>query len=127
VNRTWLTLGICGLVVLLVGGSVQASDWGLPNLNPFSSPASKRSNQPSMWTKMSRGTKDFFSRTYDVLTPWETDAQKARSQNSRSSGFSANSGKSSSQSRSPFGNWWRTEEPPNQPQTVSEWLKQPRP
>ena len=121
-NRTWLTFGICGLVVLMLVGPVQGSDWSLPNLNPFRATTPKRSNQPSTWTKMSRSTKNFFSRTYDVLTPWDTDAEKARTQKS-----SRNSTKSSEQGKSLFSSWWSVEEEPKKPQTVSEWLKQPRP
>ena len=121
-NRTWLMLGICGLVVLMLVGSVRANDWSLPNLNPFHSTTPKRSNQPSTWTKMSQNTKNFFSRTYDVLTPWDTDAEKARDQRSK-----RNSGKSGNQGKSMFGSWWNVEEEPQKPQTVSEWLKQPRP
>jgi hypothetical protein len=122
VNRTWLTLGICGLVVLMLVGPVRGSEWSLPNLNPFRATESKRSNQPSAWTKMSRNTKNFFSRTYDVLTPWDTDAEKARDRKS-----TRNSSKSNNQEKSLFSSWWSAEEEPKRPQTVSEWLKQPRP
>jgi hypothetical protein len=122
VNRAWLPWGICGLVVLMLVGPVRGSDWSLPNLNPFSSTTPKRSNQPSTWSKMSRNTKTFFSRTYDALTPWDTDAEKARAQKA-----SRNSGKSNNQSKSPFSSLWSAEEEPKKPQTVSDWLKQPRP
>jgi hypothetical protein len=103
-------------------GPVRGSEWSLPNLNPFRATASKRSNQPSTWTKMSRNTKTFFSRTYDVLTPWDTDAEKARSPKS-----TRNASKSDNQGKSLFSSWWSAEEEPKKPQTVSEWLKQPRP
>jgi hypothetical protein len=127
VNRTHFTLGICGLVVLSVVTSARANDWSLSSLNPFSSPPPKRSNEPSTWTKMSQGTKNFFSRTYDVLTPWETEAEKSRAQRSRSTRPLTNTRKTSSENTSFFSGWWGAEEKPQQPRTVSEWLKQPRP
>lgn len=122
VNRPWSNLLIGSLVVLMLVGTAQASDWNLPNLNPFQTSNTKRPSQPSVWNRMTNGTKNFFARTYDVLTPWETEAQKNRAQSSRSSG-----GKSGSQRNPMFRSWWAAEEEPRQPQTVSDWLKQPRP
>jgi hypothetical protein len=123
VNRQWSNLLIGSLVVLMLAGTAQASDWNLPNLNPFQASTTKRPNQPSVWTRMSNGTKNFFAKTYEVLTPWETDAKKGRSHQSRS----AAGGQSGSQKNPLFRSWWAAEEEPRQPQTVSEWLKQPRP
>lgn len=122
VNRQWSNLLIGSLIVLMLVGTAQASDWSLPNLNPFQASNTRGSHQPSVWTRMTNGTKNFFSRTYDVLTPWETEAQKRRSQPSRSS-----AGRSDGQRNPIFRNWWAAEEEPRQPQTVSDWLKQPRP
>jgi len=77
---------------------------------------------------MSNGTKSFFSKTYDVLTPWDTEAEKARSnQKSRTSRPLSNTGRATPEKKSFLTSWWAPEEEPQKPRTVSEWLSQPRP
>jgi hypothetical protein len=128
VNRLCLTLGICGLAFMFWAGSARANDWSLPSLNPFGSAPPKRSNEPSTWTKMSNGTKNFFSKTYDVLTPWDTEAEKVQAkQKSRNARPLSNTGRAAPEKKSFLTSWWATEEKPKQPKTVSEWLSQPRP
>ncbi len=68
----------------------------------------------------SRGTRDFFSRTYDALTPWETENQRRRRQAAQRSGRRP-------EPRSIWSRLFVPEPEPRPPQTVSEWLSQPRP
>ena len=68
------------------------STWYTPRLPEIPKPSmpkfgggskrKSRSNQPSTITKMTEGTKDFFAKSYDVLTPWDNDSRSAKS-NSR--------------------------------------------
>lgn len=155
VNRARLTLGICCLLCTVLANSAAAEDhWKLPNLNPFkksekrttstsqnglklsklgTTPNSglssrKRSNEPSTWSKVTQGTKGFFSKTYDVLTPWDTEAEKAQARKARSPALFSNTGSNKKPEKKAFlTGWLHDEEEPRQPQTVSEWLAQPRP
>ncbi len=83
----------------------EESGWKLPNLNPFKSEKKRtsarvsddswmalpkvptlpgfksgksrvRRKEPSTFAKMTEGTKDFFGKTYDVLTPWDNNKPK---------------------------------------------------
>jgi hypothetical protein len=121
--------------------------WKMPNLNPFPSkparsparPAQKSSwwsppkmpgflstpprrpgpSQPSMFSKMTQGTKSAMSKTYDVLTPWDNKKPKKPATQISSGGNSSNS-------QGGFFGWFTPKEEPRTP-TVNEWLNQPRP
>lgn len=97
---------ILAIAIALSFGMCHAEDgWKLPSLNPFKSEKKRASarvsddswmsmpkvpkmpgfksgksrsgrKEPSTFTKMSRGTKNFFDKTYDVLTPWDNDQPK---------------------------------------------------
>ena len=90
-------------LALPVAGRGEEGGWKMPNLNPFSSkskpqtaaraaspPTSgwkmpklwpaptaatprKKPSQPSAWSKMTSGTKNFFAKTADALTPWDNN------------------------------------------------------
>ena len=154
-THTRLTLSIFCLVCTVIVTSVTAEEqWKLPNLNPFNksekpargadqggskiptldlssgfgAPTRKRSSEPSTWTKVTQGTKSFFSKSYDVLTPWDTKAEKARAQRARSPLQFSNTGRQKKEKKSFLTSWLpEKEEERRQPQTVSEWLAQPRP
>lgn len=74
------------LLCLLVATPAQADwpSWKLPSLNPFAKketpqrrtvarPASTRSQQPGTLQRMTNGTRNFFSKTADALTPWDNN------------------------------------------------------
>jgi hypothetical protein len=143
VNRPRIWVSTIAITWLLVGSTSRA-EWTMPNLNPFSKPAStsrtekktsllkmpkwkvfgssetRRSQPkpPSTWDKMTDGTKEFLGKTKDVLTPWDDPPSRnagRRSDKPKESGTAA------------FFTGWFKEEEPQRPRTVSEWLSQPRP
>jgi hypothetical protein len=108
----------------------RSSMFSLPSLPKPSMPAlpsfgksrsAPRRGQPSMISKVSDGTKGFFHKTYDVLTPWDNDKQKppthmgGRKKPSRSS-----------KKESWFG-WFGDEEEDYRIESVNEFLSLPRP
>jgi hypothetical protein len=104
----------------------QPGGFVLPTLDATEQPGVIHRGQApgaSPWARFTQGTKNFFSRTYDVLTPWETENEKARARrqavNHRSSGKKPQP--------SFWSGWFGGQEEPPQPRTVSEWLAQPRP
>ena len=138
-SRLFSLLGASVLLAVLVCPAQAESGWKLPNLNPFSkktnSSASKKSSfkmpslipswgekkshssQPSTWSKMTDGTKDFFSKTADMLNPWDTPSSKKTH-----SSFNKKKEK-----KSLFASWFSQKEEPRKPRSVAEFLKQPRP
>jgi hypothetical protein len=123
----------------------------MPNLNPFASksadaaPAksgegfkmpsllpswakkdSKKPSQPSTWSKISDGTKQFFVKTKDVLTPWDDDSKKA-DKPGISQRFHMGGSAKKTEKKSFFTSWIPEKEEPKKPRSVSEFLKQPRP
>jgi len=74
---------------------------------------------PSTVDRVSTGTKNFFSKTYDVLTPWDNDKPKkpsTQTKTARKPGASAQS------------SWWPWSKPdePKDVQTVNEFIALPR-
>lgn len=146
--RTPWACGLCCLA--FAAGPVGAAEgWEMPSLNPFRSssaaapaaaqddggfklpkldlkpgsekPARARSTEPSAWSKMTTGTKDFFGKSYDVLTPWDTEAEKAKSRRE------ASMGRKKVPKKSFLTSWMSDDPPPQKPKTVSQFLAQPRP
>lgn len=124
------------------------SGWKLPNLNPFSSSPKRtkarvsdnswmsmpkvpsmpgfkrgasrsRKQQPSTMTKMTQGTKNFFSKTYDVLTPWDNNAPKKPPTR-------LGTRRKPDESEGGLFSWFGSDEP-EEPQTVGDFLRQGRP
>ena len=144
-----MALVVCCIVPFLLVGNLHAEDgWKLPNLNPFKKGTTtsksssalelpklglpmvkpKSSNKPSGLSKVAKGTKDFFAKSYDVLTPWDTEAEKAQDRRENSPMLFSNTGTSQKkEEKSMFASWFVQEEEPAKPRTVSEWLAQPRP
>ena len=146
-SRTRLTwgLGFLSFVILLSPLRAEENSWLqepfaqapcwqpepllLPTLEPEPSEILLRGQMPGAgaWRRVSegtrsvsRGTRDFFSRTYDALTPWETENQRLRRQAAQRSGRRP-------EPRSIWSRMFASEPEPRSPQTVSEWLSQPRP
>lgn len=106
------------------GNQKQASPslWPIrPKGNPSLWP--QQSSGQSTWNKMTQGTKNAMAKTADFLNPFD-DANDNQGYNPTGS-----RGITNSQQKSSGGSWlWPFSEPePEKPQTVSEWMKQPRP
>jgi hypothetical protein len=103
--------------------------WKMPSLWPKAS-ASSRPGQPSAWQKMTSGTKNFFSKTADALTPWDRKpATPPRSVTGSNSVFTNNASKAAEKKNSSSifpASWWSSDKQ-EQPKSVSEFLSQPRP
>ena len=143
------TLCVAFLLVTLTARA--ESTWKLPDLNPFNNaPKSKTAkkstslfklpelswpgkgggkrsstNKPSTWNRVSNGTKNFFSKTKEVLTPWDNSSKKTGNSSIRNR-FGMTT-KKKEKSSSFFTGWLTKEEEPKRARTVSEWLSQPRP
>ncbi len=142
-------------VVLFVGLNTLRADDGfsLPNLNPFApkkaasnsvttrvsdeparapKKAPRDPNAPSTWDKMTTGTKNFFTKTGDVLMPWKKPAtpstQRVRPTGTRNTySGSSMSKRPETKKKSLFSSWFGSKEEPKQPEDVNEFLAQPRP
>jgi hypothetical protein len=148
------------LAALPLAASAADGGWGLPNLNPFAGsstskakpptstrvsdgssgwqmpsllPSGRASRRPaglSTWQRMSSGTKSFFSKTADVLTPWDNaKEEKPVVASGRGSTFNstANRKPPTESTGSWLTSWWTVEEETPRPKTVSDFLAQPRP
>jgi hypothetical protein len=105
----------------------------VPSLLPQSAARPKRkSNQPTTWNRMTKGTRSFFSKTTDVLTPWDnqkpvttpnvTGSNTAFTRNHRPK---TDSKEQKSGSVLPA-SWWGSDKG-TEPKTVNDFLSQPRP
>jgi len=143
----------CPLTVIGADGA-----WKMPNLNPFggtgsgasSAPTSgwkmpkmwpstgkstaatrakkRQANQPSTWNRMSKGTQQFFSKTADAVTPWDTKKVEPAPRLTGSNSVFSQSTKKPKKSDVAPASWWggseKTSEPPK---TVNDFLSMPRP
>lgn len=96
----------------------------LPSFTTKRTSAARRSapsHSPSMWDKMTQGTKDFFSKTYDVLTPWDNHKSAPAKPPTQLGGTSR-------PSKSKGSSWfsWPKSDEPKEPRTVNEFIAQPR-
>ena len=106
------------------------SGWKVPNLLPKSSTAKRRKNQPSTMTKMTQGTKKFFSQTADALNPFDdkpVEQPKITGSNSiftqQRKAFEAEK----KQNEISAASWWGGEKKDSKPKSVNDFLSQPRP
>jgi len=133
----------------------EGSSWKMPNLNPFSgksgsatrsgsaptsgwhvpklwqttkSPARAKSKaQASTWGQMTNGTQQFFSKTADVLTPWDNKKPAPPPKITGSNSvFSQNKPKDKKSEGVAPASWWSTEKN-DAPKSVNEFLSRPRP
>ena len=106
------------------------SGWKLPNLLPKSNAAQRRSNQPGTMTRMTQGTKQFFSKTADVLNPFDDRPVEQPKITGSNSIFTqqrkALEAEKKSNSISPA-SWWGGEKKSSKPKSVNDFLSQPRP
>lgn len=92
------------------------------NTRPVSTGRSvPRRAEPSMTTKVTQGTKNFFSKTYDVLTPWDNNdppppPRYGASKPKQKKGFDWD-----------VLNLFGDDEPEQEITSVNEWLALPRP
>jgi hypothetical protein len=151
-SRLFGLVGIVTLLAILPSAAQAESNWKFPNLNPFSknsdtdgekakssrfqmprllpawgAKSSRRSSEPSTWNKLTTGTKEFFSKTADVLTPWDTAAEKKAGNSSISNRFTSRNYREKEKKESFFTGWIPKKNEPKQPRSVSEFLKRPRP
>ncbi len=151
-----LQLGIvavaAGLVLPLVAAAEEGSGWKLPNLNPFSRkgapPTSARISDdgwrlpgsgaksaqakpkgPSVWQRMTTGTKTMLSKTADALNPFDdaSDNQPVRVTGSRNA-FRQAAAKKNAKTGSFLPSLWSWgQEEDDRPKDVNSFLSQPRP
>lgn len=157
-NKQCLSFSIAVAIVIagVSAAPAEESAWKLPNLNPFASKAqpptaarapksgggslpriwpkssaTKRpTGQPTALDKMTRGTKQFFSKTADALNPWddekERSAPRASGSNSAISRATKKKTESSGSGLLPA-SWWSSDEKDPRDKTVNDFLARPRP
>lgn len=147
--RLAMVLSLVFVLVLASSLPAEESGWKMPNLNPFaakksSPPASKskgwgmpklwpqstakKPTQPSTFSKMQTGTKQFFSKTADVLNPFDDANDPPKSSTSSSwNPFRSASTSGSTPAKKSSWMWGAEEEEPSGPRTVNEFLAQPKP
>jgi hypothetical protein len=100
----------------------------------------KPPGEPSAWQKFNQGTKSFFNKTADVLTPWDNDekpsAQMPRATGSRrvyngspsASNASRSAYRAEPKKKSWIPSWFsKDDDEIQQPRTVNGFIAQPRP
>jgi hypothetical protein len=110
-------------VALLAGlqASAVRAEWSLWPWGK-SEPVKSSRPQPSAWSKMSTGTKQMWSKTVDAVTPGSPSPHRKASMTTRK----APSQKSRKAKKGWINSWFGSNEKEG-PQTVNEFLKQPRP
>jgi hypothetical protein len=153
-SRLFKLIGVLMLLIIVPCVARAESNWQFPNLNPFAKKSdaaaesekssrfkmptllpsfgeksNRRSSEPSTWNKLTTGTKEFLGKTADVLTPWDTAAEKKARNSSVSDRFPSRNyrEKEVEKKESIFTSWLPEKKEPERPRSVSEFLKQPRP
>jgi len=78
-----------------------------------------------MMTKVSDGTKSFFHKTYDVLTPWDSDTPPKPP--THMSGRKKPSARTSKKEKGSLFNWFGQNDEEERIDSVHEFLALPRP
>lgn len=103
----------------------------LPSLPSINLLPKQKPGQPSTWQKMNKGTKDFFSKTVDVLTPWDNEPAKPANSNltgsRRTYSGSPSQAKKSEPKKSYFPSLFSPKTEKKEIHTANDWLAQPRP
>jgi hypothetical protein len=103
--------------------SDEKSGIGLPHMSlpglSSKSAAPKRKSEPSTLAKMNQGTKDFFGKTKDVLMPWSKSSTKSAVHNGSS--------KKPAKKKSFLTSWIPQKKVEKKPQTMRDFLGDPRP
>jgi hypothetical protein len=107
--------------------SDKGSGWHVPSMKmpsmPFAGSSKRkksRSNEPSMATKVTQGTKDMFSKSVDAITFWDND-----SKGSKGSAKKRSSARTARKDSSFFG--FSNDDDEQQINSVNEFLGEPRP
>jgi hypothetical protein len=110
------------------------SGWKMPNLLPKSSGLPKRSaakrqsNQPGTFTKMTQGTQRFFSKTADVLNPFDDKpAEQPKITGSNSIFTQQRKAAEAKQDSSVSPASWFGGEKSTKDKSVNDFLSRPRP
>lgn len=76
--RKWMNLALLGLFALALSGSPAKAEWGL--YNPFAAKPAKKTakKEPSTLSKMNHSTQQFFSKTADLLNPFDDAGAKKK-------------------------------------------------
>ena len=104
----------------------------VPSLSPQAAAKSKRRSNPTTFDRMTKGTRTFFNKTADALTPWD-NKQPAPTPNITGSNTAFTRGnrpkKETNEPKSGSilpASWWGSEKE-DKPKTVNDFLSQPRP
>jgi hypothetical protein len=107
------------------------SGFKLPSMKmPKLSSSPKPPGQPSAMQKVGRSTKNFFSKTADVLTPWDNDkktAPRARTATGVRRTYAGSPSAEKEEKKSFLPNWFSKKDAPEEPRTVNGFIAQPRP
>lgn len=149
-------LALVVLMTLGAAPAVRGEGWKMPSLNPFkkrdSHPAHLRitdepksawwkpklpsfssgkprggSSQPSTWSKMTRTTKNAWSKTTDALNPFDDEPEKPRSVTGYNTAFTQASSRKKEEKKSSWWPSWGAKEEPQRSKTVQDFLSQERP
>ena len=111
-------------------GNPPMSGWHGPKLWPKAAVAKRKAPEPTTWNKMTSGTRNFFSKTADVLNPWDDKPAKPPLKVTGSNtAFTHNhpaKPETSGGSILPAA-WWSSDKKDQPPKSVNDFLSQPRP
>lgn len=104
----------------------EPSPWWKPKLPSLQGRKSKPASEPSTWNKMSSGTRRAWTKTKDVLNPFDDAQDKPKDVTGYNTHFTQQA--SHRKEEKEGSSWWPwTEEKPKRPQTVQDFLSQERP
>jgi len=116
------------LAGLIAAPCVQAEDWSLWPVASGKKSSSKK--EPGFLDKITTGTKNFFTKTRDALTPGSTTTKKKQAApwttNNPSNSSNSSTAKSAPAKKGLFDSWFAKDEP-KKPETAAEWIALPRP
>jgi hypothetical protein len=113
-------LAVAALVAAGLQTQVAHAEWSLWPWGKNDPPAARRM-EPSTWDKMSTGTKNMWAKTKNAVTPGEQSPHRNASISRK-----APNQRNKKAKKSWMASWFGPEEKEG-PQTVNEFLKQPRP
>jgi hypothetical protein len=147
---------VAAVILVLLTFVCRADDgWKMPNLNPFaakdrtsgrasspptsgwhmpkiwpSAPAKGKKTQASTLHKMTTGTQKMISKTADALTPWDNKKPSPPPKITGSNSIFTQQSQPKKEEKSGSilpASWWSSDSEPKKPQSVNEFLAQPRP
>jgi hypothetical protein len=150
--KKWFSIAVLLSLLTAAASSGEESGWKWPNLNPFSNstttggpptsgwkmpkllpqasaPKRRTKKQPSTLSKMTSGTKNFFSKTADALNPWDDKPQEQPKITGSNSIFSQQKKAAREEDKGSGilpASWWSADKDAR-PKSVNDFLAQPRP